>query len=216
MVHAKERLGQLLALAAERRWSPLARELCDLMLYWPPGWPEAMRAPVAALFETALREADDETQSVLAERLAGQATIPLKVMNQVYLAAPAPLRREILMRNELEGPAPDAFTLDRPALLAAARARQGDFTGTFARLGGFSRRIAAAVLSDSTGEALAVVCRGGELDRAAFSAIALLRAPAEVPLPVYDSVAPKAAALICADWRKASADTAPETIAAAE
>jgi hypothetical protein len=216
MVRADERLGQLLALAAERRWSPLARELCDLLLYWPPGWPGAMHAPIAALFETALREADDDTQTVLAGRLAGHSEIPLKLMNAVYLAAPAPLRREILMRNELEGPEPAPFVLSRPALLTAARNRQGDFTGALARLGGFSRRTATAVLNDATGEALAVVCRGGDLDRAGFSAVALLRAPESVPLAVYDSVAPKAAALITADWRRSNATVSPETIAAAE
>lgn len=215
MVEAKERLGQLLALAAERRWSPLARELCDLILYWPLGWPEAMRAPVAALFETALREADDETQAVLAGRMAGQSAIALKLLNVLYLAAPAPLRREILMRNELEGPAPVPFTLDRTALLQAARARQTDFTGTLARLCCITRRIAIAVLADPTGEALAVLCAGTGLDRAAFSAIALLRGPAGLPLTVFDTVAPKAAALIVADWRKQGADTNPR-IAAAE
>jgi hypothetical protein len=215
MREAKQRLGQLLALAAERRWSPLARELCDLILYWPPGWPEAMRAPVMALFETALREADDETQTVLAGRIAGDTTIPLKLLNILYLAAAAPLRREILMRNALEGPDPAPFAVDRTALVDAARARQGDFTSALAGLAGVSRRIAAAVLADPSGEALAVLSAGTGLDRATFSAIALLKAPPSVPLTVFDTVAPKAAALIVADWRKQAAETKPR-IAAAE
>jgi hypothetical protein len=216
MLAAKERLGQLLGLAAERRWSPLARELGDLVLYWPADWPDAMRPPVVALFETALREADAETQILMAGRMAGKAEIPLRLMNALYLAAAAPLRREILMRNELEGPEPAPLFADGPAILRATRKRNGDFAGTLARLVGVPRRMAAAILADRSGEALAVLCRGLSLDRASFSALALLRGAEGIPLAVFDTVAPKAAALLVADWRKATADTAPEHIAAAE
>lgn len=216
MQAANERLGQLLALVAERRWSPLARELCDLILYWPADWPAAMRPPVVALFETALREADDETQSVLAARMAGNGDIPLKVMNALYLAAPGPQRREILLRNEIEGPEPAPLGADGPAILRAARNKSGDFTGTLARLTGLPRRVVMAILADASGEALAVMCRGLGLDRATFSSIALLRGAEGVPLAVFDTVAPKAAAALVADWRKSAADTAPEHIQAAE
>jgi len=216
MQAAKERLGQLLALAAERRWSPLARELSDLVLYWPADWPDAMRTPVEALFETALREADDETQSVLAGRMAGRADVPLKLMNALYLAASAPQRREILMRNELEGEMPAAAVVDGAIVLNAARNRHGDFTGTLARLCGIPRRLVTTILQDAGGEPLAVLCRGLCLDRAVFSALALLRGPQGLPLCVFDTVAPKAAALLVADWRKAAADSKPEHFAAAE
>lgn len=216
MADAKERLIQLLGLAAERRWSPLARELCDLILYWPADWHDTMRAPVIALFETALREADNETQAVLAGRMAGRADIPLKLMNALYLAAPAPLRREILMRNELEGPEPEPFAIDHTAVLAAARARQGDFPGTLARLSAIPRRTLMLVLGDASGEPLAVLCRGMGLDRASFSAIALLRGAPDLPLGVFDTVAPKAAALLVQAWRHHAADTQPEHIQAAE
>lgn len=216
MTHAKERLGQLLALAAERRWSPLARELCDLVLYWPADWPETMRAPVLALFETALREADGETQAVLAGRMAGRGDISLRLMNLLYLAAPAPLRREILMRNEIEGGTPAPLPVDTAALLEAARNRSGDFAGSLSRLAGLPRAAAAAILSDASGEPLAVLCRGLGMDRARFSAIALLRGAEGLPLAVFDTVAPKAAALLVADWRKTAADTAPGAIVAAE
>ena len=216
MLGAKERLGQLLGLAAERQWSPLARELGDLVLYWPNDYPDAMRPPVVALFETALREADGETQSLMANRMAGRSDIPLKLMNVLYLAAPAPLRREILMRNELEGDATSALAIDGPAILAAARNKSGDFTGTLARLTGLPRRVATAILTDPSGEPLAVLCRGTTLDRASFSAIALLRGPEGLPLAVFDTVAPKAAAHLVADWRKAGEHTMQETIRAAE
>ncbi len=216
MLAAKERLGQLLGLAAERRWSPLARELGDLVLYWPPEWPEAMRPPVVALFETALREADTETQVLMAGRMAGNAEIPLRLMNALYLAAAAPLRREILMRNELEGVEPAPLFADGVAILRAARNKNGDFTGALARLVGVPRRMATAILSDTSGEALAVLCRGVSLNRATFSGIALLRGADGIALTVFDTVAPKAAALLVADWRKAMADTVPEHIVAAE
>jgi hypothetical protein len=216
MADAKERLIQLLALAAERRWSPLARELCDLILYWPSDWHDAMRAPVVALFETALREADGETQTVLAGRMAGHADIPLKLMNVLYLAAPAPLRREILMRNELEGPEPEPLPVDHTAVLVAARNRQGDFQGTLARLCGIPRRTLSLVLGDTGGEPLAVLCRGLGLDRASFSAIALLRGAPDLPLAVFDTVAPKAAALLVHAWRHPVAETQPDHIQAAE
>jgi hypothetical protein len=216
MADAKERLIQLLGLAAERRWSPLARELCDLVLYWPSDWHDSMRAPVIALFETALREADGETQTVLAGRMAGRADVPLKLMNALYLAAPGPLRREILMRNELEGAVPEPLPVDRTAVLAAARNRQGDFLGTLARLSAIPRRTLSLVLGDAGGEPLAVLCRGLGLDRASFSAVALLRGAPDLPLAVFDTVAPKAAALLVHDWRKTNADTQPEHVAAAE
>ena len=216
MLGAKERLGQLLGLAAARQWSPLARELGDLVLYWPSDYPDAMRPPVVALFETSLREADGETQSLMASRMAGRSDIPLKLMNVLYLAAAAPLRREILMRNELEGDAPSAMVVDGPAILAAARAKSGDFTGALSRLTGLPRRVAAAILTDPSGEPLAVLCRGVGLDRASFSAIALLRGAAGLPLAVFDTVAPKATAHLVADWRKTSEDTSHGHIRAAE
>ena len=216
MLGAKERLGQLLGLAAERRWSPLARELGDLVLYWPSDYPDAMRPPVVALFETALREADGETQSLMAGRMAGRSDIPLKLMNVLYLAAPAPLRREILMRNELEGETATALMVDGPAILAATRTKSGDFTATLARLTGLPRRVATAILTDPSGEPLAVLCRGTGLDRASFSAIALLRGAEGMPLAVFDTVAPKAAAQLVADWRKTSDYAMQGRIRAAE
>jgi hypothetical protein len=214
MLAARERLSQLLTLAAERRWTPLARELADLVVYWPADYPAAMQAPVLALFETALREADDLTQRELSLRLTGHP-VPLKLMNALYLAAPAPQRREILMRNELE-----AGTVDEPcdagSVLAAARKGGPDFAAMLSRTAAVPYRIARCVLDDETGEALAVLCRGLKINRAVFSAIALLRAAKPMPLDVFDTVPDRAAAAIVHGWRKAIDQPAESGIAAAE
>ncbi len=215
MTGAKERLGQLLALAAERRWTPLTRELCDLVLYWPTDYPPAMREPILALFETALREADAATQGEVASRLAGQTNIPLGVMNALYLAAPAAVRREILMRNELEGEPLEEST-DSDAVLAVARKGARDFAGALAQAAQVPRHITQAVLADPSGEALAVFCRGLKLNRAIFSAIALLRAPTQMPLEAFDTVADRAAAHLVHDWRKRMDQAVADDIAAAE
>lgn len=214
MSGAKERLSQLLALAAERRWTPLARELCDLVLYWPSEYPAAMRTPILALFETALRQADGATQGEVASRLGGQTNIPIGLMNALYLAAPAAVRHEILARNEEEGEDLEE-SADSDAVLAVARKGARDFAGALAQAAQVPRHITQAVLADPSGEALAVFCRGLKLNRAIFSAIALLRAPAPMPLEAFDNVADRAAARLVHDWRKRM-EPVVEEIAAAE
>jgi len=217
MSGAKEQLGHLLVLVAERQWTALARALADLILSWPADYPEAMRPSMLALFETALREADAATLGEVAPRFAGQSTLPLKVLNLLYLSAPAPMRREILMRNEIEGDAV-AMVKDADGVLILSAARNGarDFLSAFAVGAGLPRKTAQAVLSDTGGEALAVFCRGAGLDRATFSAIALLKGPRDLPLAVFDTVAPKAAAHLLADWQKTNAAPLHSQIAAAE
>jgi hypothetical protein len=203
MVAAKEQLGHLLVLVAERRWTQLSCELADLILSWPEDGPEAMRGPMLALFETALREADDQTQAELAPRFAGRSDIPLKILNLLYLAAPAPLRREILLRNALEqSETAPSSPADGALILAAARNGTRDFLAAFAVGAGVPRRIAQSVLSDTSGETLAVLCCGRGLDRATFSAIALLKGPRGLPLAVFDNVPPKAALHLVEDWRR--------------
>jgi hypothetical protein len=212
---AKERLGQLLVLAAERRWTPLARELCDLILFWPSDYPEAMRGPILVLFETALRECDDGAKADLSARLAGHSEIPLGVINVLYLSAPAPMRREILMRNEMEG-AEMRETVDADAVLDAARKGARDFASLLAATAAVPYPVAQAVLGDPTGEPLAVLCRGLRLSRATFSAIALLRGAEPMPLDVFDTVPDRAAACLVHSWRMRSNPGTFGQIAAAQ
>lgn len=203
MVSGKERFSQLLAMAAARDWAPLAHALTDLILAWPIDCPAQMRGPMLALLETALRESDDKTLSEIAPRFSGCNDVPLRVLNLLYLAAPAPLRREILMRNTLE---PEDIALvpraDEQMILSAARNAGRDFVTVFAAGTGLSRPLAQAVLSDGSGEALAVICRGTGLDRATFSALVLLKAPRGTPLGAFDTVTPKAAAHLVQEWQK--------------
>jgi len=217
MAAAKERLDQLLKLAAEQRWALLACELTDLVLAWPQDYPGAMQAPAEALLEAALRQSDQATQAELAARMKGHPELPLRLLNILYLAAPAPLRREILMRNELDK---DGETGEAPAdaktLLAAARNGTRDFAAALGRSAAIPRRTAEAILNDASGEALAVLCRGSGMDRATFSAIALLRGGDKLPLGVFDNVPARAAAKLVQFWRTHSAEPDTSQICAAE
>ena len=203
MPAAKERLSQLLALVAERRWTALAHELARLVLDWPDDYPPSMRPPVLALLEWAARECDAGTRAEIAALMGGHPDLPLSLLNELYLAAPAPLRREILMRNELESDGDEAdAAVDAEALLHAARNGTRDFAGMLGGIAAIPRAVAQAVLTDASGEPLAVLCRGAGLDRATFSAVALLRGCRGLPLSVFDTVPEHAAHRIMRHWRK--------------
>jgi hypothetical protein len=201
MSTAKERLSHLLALAAEgpRQRAALAGELAELLFDWPLDCPVAMRAPVEALFECTVREADDATRARLAARLGGHPELPLLLVNEFYLFAPPRVRREILLRNELEdGGGLDDAPPDGDALIAAAR-QAGDFTGALADAAGVPRTIAERVVADVSGEALAVLCKGARVGRAAFSAVMLLKIGG--PLDAFDGVPQHAAERLLRHWR---------------
>ena len=207
MPTAKERLTHLLALAGEgSQRTALVGELADLLLDWPGDCPEAMRAPMAALLEKTARQADDGTRTKLAARLGGHGELPLDLVNEFYLAAPAPVRREILMRNELAGEAGGVAPLPNAVLLVAAARDAGahDFTERFGYAFGIAPRIVHAILSDASGEALAVLCKGAHLDRASFSALALLKGAhgddTQAQLAAFDTVPQRAAERLTCYW----------------
>ncbi|MGC9954136.1 MAG: DUF2336 domain-containing protein [Rhizomicrobium sp.] len=209
MPTAKERLCHLLELAEEgpAQRTALVGELADLLLDWPPDCPPAMRAPVVALLEKTSRETDDGTRARLAARLGGHGELPLDLVNEFFLSAPARVRREILMRNELAGEANDiAAAPDAALLVAAARdARAHDFAERFGTAFGIAPHTAQTILSDASGEALAVLCKGAHLDRATFSAVALLKgAPADdtaAQLSAFDIVPQHAAERLTRTWQ---------------
>jgi len=223
MPTAKERLSHLLVLAGEgpAQRAALLGELADLVLDWPCDCPEAMRLPVLALLELTVREADDETRAKLAARLGGHGELPLSLVNEFYLSAPARVRREILTRNqfarddETDG---DIVAADAHALLAAARdAAIRDFAGAFGGTTGIPRDVAQTILSDASGEPLAVLCKGAQLDRATFSALVLLKSTAgETQLSVFDTVPQHAAERLTRHWRSHAEHEPAERAHAAE
>jgi hypothetical protein len=218
MSAVKERLGRLLTLASEGRWTALAGELADLALDWPADFPQAMRVPVMALLEWTAREADEATRALLAARVGGHPELPLKLLNELYLAAPARVRREILMRDELDGSADEETApADTEPLLAAAR-QEGlhDFASTMSTAFAIPRRIAEAIMADASGEPLAVLCRGTGTDRATFTSLALLKGVEAMSLAVFDTVPEHAARRLAGHWRAHAEQSYSEHVQAAE
>jgi len=218
MPTANARLCELLELAEHgSQGAALAGGLADLLL--DGTCPAALRPPMMALLEKALRDTDDATRALLAARLGGHGELPLDLVNEFYLYAPARVRREILMRNELAGDADEvADPPDAARLVADARA-PGDFAERLGEALAIEPRTAGTILCDSSGEALAVLCKGAHLNRATFSALALLKgAPADDPaarLCVFENVPEHAAERLTRYWRAHYAP-AHQQIAAAE
>ena len=213
MPTVKERLTHLLALAAEgpAERAALVSELADLVFDWPADCPAQMRPPVEALLTLMVREADDAMRARLAARLGGHPELPLGLVNAFYLVASPRVRREILLRNEIAEDGGTDVCADAVGLIASARDTGVDFVGALAALTGVPRAVAQHVLADASGEALAVLCKGTHAGRAAFSAVAVLRA--RVPLQVYDTVPQHASERLVEHWRAA---TPQEHAAAAE
>ena len=176
----RERLNKLLELAAKgpAGRTALLSELADLLLDWPANYAQAMRGPFEALFEKTAREADGLTRARLAARLEGHEELAVSILNEFYFDAPSGLRIRILSRNEaIDSDARECRRVDGPALVEAARTMNGAFAAQFAATLSLPGTIAKEILTDESGQSLAVACKGAGLDRAAFSAIALLTAP---------------------------------------
>ena len=227
MPTAKERLTHLLALASEgpAQRAALVGELADLVLDWPSDYPGAMRPPVMALFEMTVRETDDKTRAELAPRLGGHSELPLHLLNEFFLCAPARLRREVLTRNALSeddaATAQPSQTPDAAGLVdAARRANTSDFAQTASVALGIAAATLRTILADDSAEALAILCKGARLDRAAFSALALLKANNEgdpvTRLLAYDTIPQRAADRLTAHWRAQADQATAEHAQAAE
>jgi hypothetical protein len=202
----RERLNHLLELAAQgpAGRTALLGELADLLLDWPADYALAMRAPFEALFEKTARDADPKTRAVIAGRLEGHQELPVSLLNEFFLDAPCELRTSILARNEmLETEIAGTAHVDAPGLVEAARTMNGAFVDVFATTLSLPPAIAREILRDASGQSLAVACRGAGLDRAAFSAIALLTAPDAAAERLFDfDAVPKAGAERLLDfWR---------------
>ncbi len=203
----KEKLSHLLELASQGACerAALAGEVADLLFDWPSEYPAAMRATFAALLEKIVREMDEPAQTALAARLDGRDDFPLSLLNELFLAAPAEMKDALLAKNDGAQPAP-RFAVNADTLLTAARS-SGDFPATLAATLAIPPATAARIVADRSGRALAAACRGAGVNRATFSAIAILAGPVKAVhqnfamLSVFDRVPENGAANLLAFWR---------------
>ena len=200
----KERLSHLLELAAKgkEQRAALADEVAGLLLGWPQQYSPAMRASFEALLEKIAREVDVAGRRKLAERFVRAGDASLSLLNELFLAAPETMKRDILRRNDAHAIG-SVTGIDGSALLVAARARR-NFAADLAHLAAIPRCIAEEILDDHSCLALAVVAKGGGLPRPFFSAIAILTiaSPDDVAsLSQFESVPTNGAANLLAFWR---------------
>jgi hypothetical protein len=180
MAEVKERLSRLIDLAGEtapEKQRALAFELCELLTDWPKRYPHPMREPFEALLEKVFKRLDGTTRRVIAARLADQAGIALTLLNEIYFDIPLEARDSILKRNAESDEQIHAAVkpADEVKLIEAARRTRGhDFAEAFANFLGVAVSTAERILGDTTGNALAVACRGAGVKRATYSALALL------------------------------------------
>src|SRR5215469_16850911 len=98
----KERLLHLLKLAAEGEGAraQLVHELCEVLVDWPREYPPAARLPFETLLEKTIRAADARTQASVADAVARRSDAPLSLLNQLFFAASAETRDQIVARND--------------------------------------------------------------------------------------------------------------------
>ncbi len=93
-------------------------------------------------------------------------------------------------------------------LIAAARGHAEALPDVLAESLGVDAVMAKQILDDETGAALAVACKGANIDRAAFSALTLLtrpgrdRAHAFAVLDAFDTVPTSEATRVLRGWRE--------------
>jgi Uncharacterised protein conserved in bacteria (DUF2336) len=203
----RERLNHLLELAAQgpAGRAALMNDLADLLLDWPSDWARAMRAPFEALLEKTSREVDAPTRSALAKRLEGHEELPVSLLNEFFLEAPQALRARILALNDvMDADTFEPVSVDAAQLVETARTLNGTFPLAFAKLLSLPADTAENIIGDASGQSLAVACKGSGLDRAAFSALAVLTARggnASARLAAFDQVPQCAAERLALFWR---------------
>ena len=180
---APQKLSHLLQLADQgpALRAALAEEVADLLTHWPSDYPDSMRGVCEALLAKAARDVDGATRARL----------------RVQLYSDPDLSARVLPRESASH-----------TLIGAAR--KGDNDGVVKSLSetlGVDEAMARQVLDDETGAALAVACKGAALDRAAFSALALMahpgrdRAHAYAVLDAFDNVPTSEATRVLRGWR---------------
>ena len=186
---ASARLSHLLELADKgpALRAALAEEVAELLTAWPSGYPENMRLVCENLLATAARDIDADTQARLRVQLCSNPELSARVLPP----------RESALRGMVEA------------------ARDGQAAAALARALSVSPSAARTILDDDSGELLAIACKGAGIDRAAFSALALItgarreKLAAYALLDMFDFVPQAEAARRLAEWRQ------PETAHAA-
>jgi hypothetical protein len=180
-----QKLSHLLQLADQGPTlrAALAEEVAELLVNWPADHPESMRCACEALLAKAAHDVDPATRARLRVQLHSNPELAARVLPR------------------------ESSTHD---LIETARLG-GDVIALLAARLGVDARMAAQILDDETGAALAVACKGASLDRAAFSALALLsrpgrdRAHAYAALDSFDNVPTSEATRVLRDWREGQA-----------
>ncbi len=178
---ASQKLSHLLQLADQgpALRAALAEEVAELLINWPSDYPASMRGICETLLAKAARDVDAATRARLRVQLYSDPELAARV-----------LPRESISHN----------------LVAAAR--NGDLPAVLADSLGVEGRMAQQILEDESGAALAVACKGAQIDRAAFSALALLTRPGRdragmvAVLDAYDSMPLSEATRVLRGWRE--------------
>jgi hypothetical protein len=185
---APQKLSHLLQLADQgpALRAALAEEVAELLTAWPADYPESMRGACEALLARAAHDVDAATRARLRVQLYSNPELAARV-----------LPRESTTQGLVE------------------TARQGgDVAPVLAEKLGVDAKMAAQILDDETGAALAVACKGASLDRPTFSALALLtrpgrdRAHAYAVLDAFDNVPTSEATRVLRGWRENQATAA--------
>jgi hypothetical protein len=176
---ASDKLSRLLALADQgpALRAALAEEVADLLSSWPADYPDSMREVCEALLVKASRDVDAPTRARLSAQLYSRPALAQRVLPR--------------------GAQP---------LIEAARSGQ-NLAAVLAESLGVDKMVASRILEDESGAKLAVACKGAHMERAAFSALALLTHPARdrshafVMLDTFDTVPASEAGRMLRNWQ---------------
>ncbi|MCX7280320.1 MAG: hypothetical protein NTX21_01900 [Alphaproteobacteria bacterium] len=179
---ASQKLSHLLQLADQgpALRAALAEEVAELLTAWPSDYPDSMRCVCEALLAKAARDVDCATRACL----------------RVQLYSDPELSGRVLPRESTA-----------QTLVDAARRDEG-LRDALAQSLGVDDTMVVQILNDESGAALAVACKGANIERAAFSALALLvrpgcdRAHAFAVLDAYDIVPMSEATRVLRGWRE--------------
>lgn len=178
---ASQKLSHLLQLADQgpALRTALAEEVAELLADWPIDYPESMRAVCESLLAKAAGDIDQGTRARLRVQLYSEPELAHRVLPRACVG-------QRLVETARRG------------ALAAALADNLDVDA----------RVAADILADRSGASLAMACKGAGLDRAVFSALAVLagahndRAQAFAVLDAFEAVSISEATRTLRGWRE--------------